>query len=329
MNIAFFDSHTYDRRAFEQALPQHPNLSITFFQTRLNVQTATLAHGFAVVCPFVNDNLDAEVLQKLAAGGTRLVALRAAGYNRVDLAAAHRLGLRVVRVPAYSPFAVAEHGFALLLSLIRKVHRAYARVRESNFSLEGLEGFDLNGKTFAVIGFGRIGQIAANIAIGFGCRVLVHSLDIPESWRQRVEVVDLPQLYREADIISLHVPLLPTTHHLINAQAMAQMKRGVLLINTSRGALIDSQALIRCLKSGRIGGVGMDVYELEEGVFFENLSNSVLQDDILARLTTFPNVLITAHQGFLTHEALSNIADTTLANVQAFARGEALVNEVV
>lgn len=328
--IAFFDAHHYDRQAFEQANADGA-YRITYFETRLSLETAALADGFPVVCPFVNDNLNAEVLHKLHAGGTRLIALRAAGYNRIDLAAAASLGLAVVRVPAYSPYAVAEHAFALLLALVRKVHRAYARVRENNFSLEGLQGFDLHGKTFAVIGFGRIGQVAADIALGFGCRVLVYSQQVPPEWRERthVTVVDtLEEIYAQADILSLHVPLTPETHHLINSTAMGRMKRGVILLNTSRGGLIDTPALIRCLKSGRIGGVGMDVYELEEGVFFEDLSQTVLQDDVLARLTTFPNVLITSHQGFLTREALGNIADTTLANIDAFVRGAPLVNEV-
>lgn len=330
-SIAFFDTHHYDRLAFEKANVEF-NYDITFYETRLSLQTTPLADGFSVVCPFVNDNLDAEVLEKLAKGGTRLVALRAAGYNRIDLNAAARLGIKVVRVPAYSPYAVAEHAFALLLALVRKVHRAYARVRENNFSLEGLEGFDLHGKTFAVVGFGRIGQIAADIALGFGCKVMVFSQMVPEEWRNRpnVSIVEnLADLYANADVISLHVPLTPETHHMINRQAMSQMKRGVILLNTSRGGLIDSLSLIHCLKSGRIGGVGMDVYELEEGVFFEDLSQTVLQDDVLARLTTFPNVLITSHQGFLTHEALANIADTTLMNIEAFEAGKTLVNEVV
>lgn len=329
-NIAFFDTHHYDRQAFEKANAEF-QYNITFFETRLSQQTTPLADGFEVVCPFVNDNLDAEVIEKLAKGGTRLVALRAAGYNKIDLTAAAKFGIKVVRVPGYSPYAVAEHAFALLLALVRKVHRAYARVRENNFSLEGLEGFDLHGKTFAVVGFGRIGQIAADIALGFGCKVMVFSQVVPDEWRHRanVTIVDnLSELYAAADIISLHVPLTPETHHMINRQAMSQMKRGVILLNTSRGGLIDSLALIHCLKSGRIGGVGMDVYELEEGVFFEDLSQTVLQDDVLARLTTFPNVLITSHQAFLTHEALSNIADTTLDNIRAFISGQKLVNEV-
>lgn len=328
--IAFFDAHQYDRQAFAAAAAGS-HFRISYFETRLSPETAALAQGFPVVCPFVNDNLNAEVLQRLHAGGTRLIALRAAGYNRIDLAEAARLGLRVVRVPAYSPYAVAEHAFALLLALVRKVHRAYARVRENNFSLEGLQGFDLHGKTFAVIGFGRIGQVAAEIALGFGCQVLIYSQQVPPSWlgRERVRIVErLPELYAAADILSLHVPLTAETHHMINAEAMGHMKRGVILLNTSRGGLIDTPALIRCLKSGRIGGVGMDVYELEEGVFFEDLSHTVLQDDVLARLTTFPNVLITSHQGFLTREALANIADTTLANIAAFERGEQLENEV-
>ena len=324
MRIAFFDTHRFDRAAFESACVGYDH-ALTFFEPRLTVQTAGLAAGFPAVCAFVNDTLDAPCLQALAAGGTRLVALRSAGFNQVDLPEAERLGLSVCRVPEYSPEAVAEHAVALVLTLNRKVHRAYARVREWNFSLDGLVGFDLHGKTVGLVGTGKIGQVAARIFRGFGCRVLGYDV---AATAKDVEYVALPDLYRESDVISLHVPLTPATHHMIDAAALASMKRGVMLVNTGRGALIDSRALIDALKSGHLGAAGLDVYEEEEGVFFQDLSNKVLQDDILARLLTFPNVLVTSHQAFLTTEALASIAQTTLANVRAFERGEPLTNEV-
>jgi D-lactate dehydrogenase len=259
-----------------------------------------------------------------------LIALRSAGYNHVDLDAAGRLGFVVVRVPEYSPHAVAEHTVGLILALNRKTHRAYNRVREANFSLEGLVGFDLVGKTCGIVGTGKIGAVVARILRGFGCRLLAFDLTPNQTFSQQFDVqyTELPTLYRDSDIISLHVPLTPATQHLINAEALAQMKPGVMLINTGRGALVDSRALIDALKRGQVGAAGLDVYEEEEGIFFRNLSEQVLQDDVLARLLTFPNVLITSHQAFLTREALANIADTTLANVSAFERGERLLNEV-
>jgi len=248
----------------------------------------------------------------------------------VDLDHARKLGLVVVRVPEYSPYAVAEHTAALVLALNRKIHRAYNRVREANFSLEGLVGFDLFGKTCGIVGTGKIGAVVARIMRGFGCRLLAFDLKPNESLATELNIryTDLPELYREADIISLHAPLTPTTHHLIDAAALAQMKEGVMLINTSRGALLDSRALIDALKRGQVGAAGLDVYEEEGGIFFRNLSDQVLQDDVLARLLTFPNVLITSHQAFLTREALTSIANTTLASVAAFERGEHLANEV-
>jgi D-lactate dehydrogenase len=289
-----------------------------------------MAAGFPAVCSFVNDRLDGEALTTLQAGGTRLVALRSAGFNHVDLWAAARLGLTVVRVPEYSPHAVAEHTAALVLALNRKIHRAYNRVREADFSLDGLVGFDLYGKTCGIIGTGRIGAVFARIMRGFGCRILAFDARPDAALAAEVDAryADLPELYRESDIISLHIPLTPATHHLIDAAALARMKQGVMLINTGRGALLDTRALIDALKRGRIGAAGLDVYEEEEGVFFRDLSDRVLQDDVLARLLTFHNVLITSHQAFLTREALANIADTTLASVRAFERGEALVNQV-
>jgi len=329
MRIAVFDTHRFDRAALEAANARHGH-ELAFFEARLREETAALAAGFPVVCPFVNDRLDAPTLRALFDGGTRLVALRSAGYNNVDLEAAHQLGIPVVRVPAYSPWAVAEHAFALLLSLVRKVPRAWFRVREQNFSLEGLVGWDLHGKTMGVVGTGRIGHAAVRIARGFGMRVLANDIRPDERFAAEAgfEYVDLPRLYRESDVISLHVPLTPATHHLIDAHALAQMKQGVVLINTGRGALIDSRALIDALKKCHVGGACLDVYEEEEGIFFRDLSDRVLLDDVLARLLTFPNVLVTAHQAFLTAEALANIAETTLASVDAFERGEPLEHEV-
>jgi D-lactate dehydrogenase len=314
--------------ALEEANVTHAH-ELTFFEPRLTAQTATLAQGFDVACSFVNDHVDRATLSTLCAGGVHLIALRSAGYNHVDLDAAAELGLPVVRVPEYSPHAVAEHAVALVLTLDRKIHRAYTRVREGNFSLDGLLGFDLYRKTVALVGTGRIGAAAARIFAGFGCRVLAFDLRPQlDLMSIGVEYSSLDTLYEQADIISLHVPLTPQTKHMIDAAALAKMKRGIMLINTSRGALIDSRALIASLKSGHLGSAGLDVYEEEEGVFFEDLSDKVLQDDVLARLLTFPNVVITSHQGFFTREALAAIASTTLANVSAFERGDPLLNEV-
>lgn len=329
MKLAVFDTHRYDREALESA-NAHFGHSLVFFEPRLTPQTAQLAQGFEAVCSFVNDKVNAQVLEVLQQGGVRLIALRSAGYNHVDLAAAERLGLKVVRVPEYSPYAVAEHAVALVLALNRRIHQAYARVRDWNFSLEGLVGFDLHGKTVGLVGTGRIGRAAARIFRGFGCRVLCYDVfpDMSLELELGVRYVPLETLYAEADILSLHVPLTPETHHLVNAESLAKMKRGVMLINTGRGALIDSRALLEALKSGHVGQAGLDVYEEEEGVFFEDLSFKVLKDDVLARLLTFHNVIVTSHQAFLTREALGNIAETTLASVRAFERGEPLVHEV-
>jgi D-lactate dehydrogenase len=329
MRIAVFDTHRYDREALERANADF-HYDLAFLEPRLTRQTAALATTFDVICSFVNDRVDRDVLRVLRDGGVRLLALRSAGYNHVDLAAAAALGLPVVRVPEYSPHAVAEHAVALVLALNRKIHRAHVRVREGNFSLDGLVGFDMYGKTVGLCGTGRIGSVAAHIFAGFGCRVIAHDLQPSQALVRDLGVryVTLPELYRESDILSLHTPLTPTTHHQIDAAAFAQMKPGVVLVNTGRGAVIDSRALIDALKTGRLGGAALDVYEEEEGVFFEDLSDRVLQDDVLARLLTFPNVLITAHQGFLTREALDHIATTTLSNVQAFERGGPLRNEV-
>ncbi len=329
MRVALFDSHGYDRESFA-AVNAGFGHTLTFLEPRLTAVTAPLAAGHDAVCSFVNDQVDADALERLHAAGVRIVALRSAGYNHVDLAAAARLGLPVVRVPEYSPYAVAEHAVALVLALNRKIHRAAARVRELNFSLEGLVGFDLHGKIVGLVGTGKIGRVAARIFAGFGCQVLVHDRAPVDALVAELGVrpVDLATLYREADIISLHVPLTPATHHMIDHAALAAMKPGVMLINTGRGALIDSRALIAALKSGHVAAAGLDVYEEEEGVFFHDLSAQVLQDDVLARLLTFPNVVVTSHQAFLTREALANIATTPLASLAAFERGRPLAHGV-
>lgn len=328
MKIGFFDTHGFERAVFQKANESSQH-EIAFFETRLTDQTVNLASGYPCVCAFVNDRLGEKSLRALSAGGTRLIALRSAGFNHVDLSSAHALGLRVVRVPEYSPHAVAEHAVALILSLNRKIHRAYNRVREGNFSLDGLVGFDLNMKTVGVVGTGRIGSVMAKILSGFGCNVIAYDfVQNPKLVEMGVQYVDLDEILRKSDIISLHVPLTPKTRYLIDERALALTKPGVMLINTGRGALIDTRALIKSLKSGHIGCAGLDVYEEEEGLFFEDLSEQILQDDKLARLMTFPNVLLTSHQAFLTEEALGNIAHVTLQNISEFENGNDLKNEV-
>ena len=311
MQTAFFSARR-DERPFYEISP-HP---ITFFEASLNGDTAKLATGFPAVCIFVNDQADPSVMAALAAGGTKFLALRSAGYNHVDLAAAQRHRIAVARVPAYSPYAVAEHAVALILALNRKLIRANARVRDHNFLLDGLMGFDLHGCTVGVVGTGEIGAVFAGIMRGFGCRVL--ACDPRPRAELNVEYVEWPQLLAESDIISLHCPLMPETHHLINLAAIAQLKRGAMLINTSRGGLVDTSAVLVGLKRGQIGFLGLDVYEEEAGMFFADLSGVVPQDDRFARLLTFPNVLITGHQAFYTRQALENIAATTLRNITDF-----------
>jgi D-lactate dehydrogenase len=326
MIVAVFDTHRFDRTALEKE-NGHVGHDLRFFDARLDRKTAKLAADSEAVCAFVNDVLDRPTLTALREIGVRLIALRSAGYNNVDLIAARELGLTVTRVPDYSPYAVAEHAVALLLALNRKLHRAYNRVRESNFSLEGLVGFDLHGKTVGIVGTGKIGAVFAKIMTGFGCRLLAFDpfprTDLP------VTYVKAEQLLAESDVISLHVPLLPETRHFLNATTIAQLKPGAFIINTSRGALIETQALLDALKSGHIGGAALDVYEEEAGIFFHDLSGEVLQDDVLARLISMPNVLITSHQAFLTHEALANIAKTTLETISAFERGAVPENVLV
>jgi D-lactate dehydrogenase len=328
VRIAFFNTRPYDRQFFDRANEPYGH-ELHYLDPHLVQETAVLAAGDEAVCAFVNDDLSAPVLERLHGLGIRLVALRSAGYNHVDLGAAAALGLPVCRVPAYSPYAVAEHAAALLLALNRKVHRAHARIREGNFALDGLLGFDLHGRTVGVIGTGEIGTAFARIMAGFGCTVLAHDPFPSEAARAAgCEYVALEELYARSDVVALHLPLTTETYHLIDAAALAAMKDGVVLINTSRGALVNTKALIDALKSGKLGALGLDVYEEEAALFFEDRSGQVLQDDLFARLTTFPNVLVTGHQAFFTEDALRAIAGTTLANAAAFERGEPLPNEV-
>ena len=326
MRIAVFSSKPYDRDTLSAANAAHGH-TLQFFEAALSVETCSLADGADAVCVFVNDQVDARLLRCLAGSGIKTIALRCAGFNNVDLAMAKELGMSVVRVPAYSPYAVAEHAVALMLTLNRKIHRAYNRVREGNFALNGLLGFDMHGKTAGIIGTGRIGAVLAKILVGFGCTVLAEDVYVnPTCVELGVRYVDRDTLFKQSDIISLHCPLTPETRHFINHQSIALMKHGVMLINTGRGALVETPAVIAGLKSGRIGALAMDVYEQEEGVFFEDHSNEIIQDDLLERLLTFPNVLITSHQGYFTREALAAIAETTLNNLSQVEHGETCAN---
>jgi D-lactate dehydrogenase len=327
LRAAVFSTKSYDRQ-FLGGAAEAADWPLTFFEPRLTRETAPLARGYDAVCAFVNDQLDAPVLEMLAAGGTKFLALRSAGFNHVDLAAAARLGFRVARVPAYSPYAVAEHTVGLMLALNRRIPRAANRVREGNFSLENLLGFDMHGKTVGIVGTGKIGAITARILHGFGCHLLFYDVFPNADCQPLGNYVPLPELLAQSDIITLHCPLTPETFHLINPQSLARTKRGVMLINTSRGALVETQAIIDGLKSGHIGYVGLDVYEEETDLFFQDLSDMILTDDVFARLLTFPNVLVTAHQAFFTQNALEEIARVTIANLRGFARGEPLATEV-
>ncbi|MDI6524515.1 2-hydroxyacid dehydrogenase [Pseudomonas otitidis] len=325
MRTILFSTQTYDRDSF---LACSSDLDLHFQPARLTLDTAALARGHAVVCAFINDDLSAPVLECLAEGGTQLIALRSAGYNHVDLHAAQQLGLTVVRVPAYSPHAVAEHAVALVLALNRRLHRAYNRTREGDFSLHGLTGFDLVGKRVGVVGTGQIGEVFARIMAGFGCALLAYDpYPNPAVEALGGRYVPLDELLAESDIVSLHCPLNDGTRYLVNSHSLQRMKRGAMLINTGRGALVETPALIEALKSGQLGYLGLDVYEEEANLFFEDRSDLPLQDDVLARLLTFPNVIVTAHQAFLTREALAAIARTTLDNISAWASG-APVNRV-
>ena len=324
MKVAFYDTKPYDRASFEP-LGEANQIRFKFFEDKLTEDTAPLARGCDAVCVFVNDNVNAAVIDLLCDMGIRVLLLRCAGFNNVDLR--HASGkLTVLRVPAYSPYAIAEHAMALLLTSIRRIHKAYIRTRDFNFSLTNMVGFDLHGKTVGVVGTGKIGRCFVSICRGFGMKVLCYDpfpADDPS-----LSYVPLDELFRESDIISFHCPLTPETHHMVNAESLATMKKGVVLINTSRGALIDSEALLAGIKSRKVGAACLDVYEEESDIFFEDNSGHILEDDTLARLISMPNVIVTSHQAFLTEEALANIADTTVRNLLDFAEGKPGANEV-
>ncbi|MCW1428882.1 2-hydroxyacid dehydrogenase [Novosphingobium sp. JCM 18896] len=328
MRFAVFGTQPYDRRYLTAANADRH--ALVFLEPRLDAQTAGLATGCQAVCAFVNDRLDAEVLETLAGLGVGIVALRCAGFNNVDLAAAERLGLPVVRVPAYSPHAVAEFTIGLLLALDRKIHRAWARTRENNFALDGLVGRNLHGRVAGVVGTGKIGALVARtLRAGFGCEVLASDLvEDPELVALGVRYVPRDELLRQSEVVTLHCPLTPETHHLLDAATLAAVRPGLLVVNTSRGGLIDTAALIQALKRGTIGGVALDVYEQEGDLFFRDLSDTIVQDDLFQRLLTFPNVLVTGHQAFLTEEALTAIAETTLASLDDFAAGRPLAHRI-
>ena len=330
MRTAVFDTKPYDREYLAKA-PANGAIEWVFHEFRLSKETASTAAGARAVCLFVNDCADRETLGLLKKAGVQMVAMRCAGFNNVDVAAAKELGMPVVRVPSYSPHAVAEHAVALCLTLNRKIHRAYNRVREHNFSLNGLIGFDLAGKTVGVIGTGKIGRIAAQIFRGFDMRALAYDPYPAVDWAKErgVEYVELQTLLRESDVVTLHLPLTANTNHLLNAERLKMMKPGAMLINTSRGKLIDTPDLVESLLSGHLGGVALDVYEEEEGIFFEDHSEHLLQDDTLARLLTFPNVLITSHQAFLTREALLEIARVTAENLSRYSTGKPFIDGTI
>ena len=329
MKIAFFDTHAYDKKSFIQANESF-NYEIDFKDYKLNENTALTAKGYDAVCVFVNDTLNEAVIKTLKECGVKLIALRCAGFNNVDLNAVKDAGIKVVRVPAYSPYAVAEHGAALLMSLTRHIPQAYLRTKTANFNIEGLTGRDLYGLTAGILGTGKIGQIMADILKGFGMNIIAYDPYPNEEWASKTgaRYVTLKEIFTESDVLSLHCPLNEQTKHIVNHDSMKMMKHDAVIINTGRGALIDSKALVHALKHGQIGGIGMDVYEEESKYFFSDWSTDIMTDDVLARLLTFPNVIITAHQAFLTTNALKNLADTTLKNISDFSANAELVNEV-
>lgn len=329
MIVTMFSSKSYDERYFGLANESGDRHDLIYQEAKLTQQTAALAMGSRAVCAFVNDHLDRAVLELLKDGGTEFIAMRCAGFNNVDLNAASELGLKIVRVPAYSPHAVAEHTLALLLTLNRRIHRAYNRVREGNFALNGLVGFDLHGLTVGIIGTGKIGCIVAQLFKGFGCKIVCYDVFENDAMKALgANYLPLDELFDQSDIISLHCPLLESTHHIINEASIAKMRPGVTLLNTSRGALIDTSAVIQGLKSGHIGNLAIDVYEEEDNLFFEDQSGEVMQDDVFARLLTFPNVLITGHQAFFTETALTQIARVTLQNISELEQDGCCSNEV-
>ncbi len=328
MKIAFFSSKKYDEISFNNV--NNGQHEFEFFEEQLNSKNAFLAEGFDAVCVFVNDKVNSTAIAALDKAGIKTIAFRSAGYNNLNMKVAKELGMRVVRVPAYSPQAVAEHAVALILTLNRKIHKAYNRVRENNFSIENLTGFDLHGKTVGVIGTGLIGKTFCKIMIGFGCKVIAHDVHPNEELKNSgVNYVGLDELLQQSDIISLHCPLLPETTHIINKDSLANMKQGAMLINTSRGGLLNTQDVIESLKAKHLGYLGIDVYEQEAGIFFNDLSETIIEDDSIARLMTFPNVIITSHQGFFTKEALEQIANTTLNSLYTIEKGEPLNEKVI
>lgn len=329
MKIAIYSTKSYDRKYIELINSKY-NFDLEFFDFMLNESTARLAEHCEVVCIFVNDNGSRKVLEKLAALGVKIVALRCAGFNNIDLKAAQELGIQVVRVPAYSPEAVAEHTIGLMMTLNRRIHRAYQRTREANFSLEGLIGFNMHGRTVGVIGTGKIGIAVMRILKGFGMNILAYDpFKNPVVEELGGQYVELDEIYAKSHVITLHCPATPENYHLLNREAFAKMKDGVMIVNTSRGSLIDTQAAIDALKQRKIGALGMDVYENERDLFFEDKSNEVIQDDIFRRLSSCHNVLLTGHQAFLTEEALTNIADVTLSNVYKLKSGKVCGNIVL
>lgn len=328
MKIAFFSTKSYDREFFD-ADPLSKKHQITYFEFQLNKETASFTKDFDAICVFVNDKIDAETIKILKTNGIELIVLRCAGFNNIDLKAIKENNIKVFRVPAYSPQAIAEHAVALILTLNRKTHKAYNRIRENNFSLEKLTGFNLFEKTVGVVGTGKTGAAFCKIMLGFGCKVISFDIAENESLKQMgVNYKSFEEILELSDIISLHCPLNPQTQHLIDKTAFTKMKDGVMLINTSRGAVVDTKQAIESLKSKKLGYLGIDVYEQEENLFFKDLSESIIQDDVIARLLSFPNVLITAHQGFFTQEALTQIANITLQNVEDFENGISSDNEV-
>jgi D-lactate dehydrogenase len=328
MKVAVFSAKRYDRELLVAANAEARH-ELVFFDDLLEMSTVPLTAGCGAVCVFVNDRVDSAVLAGLAAGGTGLVALRCTGFNNVDLKAAAAQGIKVVRVTEYSPYSVAEHAVALILALTRKIHRAYNRTRDGNFELDGLLGSDLHGRTVGVIGTGKIGRVFARIMIGFGCELIGYDkIPSPDFERIGGKYVQLPELAARADIVSLHCPLMRETHHLVDSKALALTKRGAMLINTSRGGLVDTEAVIEALKSGQLGALGIDVYEQETDLFFQDLSSTIIPDDLIQRLVSFPNVIVTGHQAFFTREAIGTICATTISSISAYAEGRPLEHEV-
>jgi D-lactate dehydrogenase len=327
MKVAVFSAKPYDRRSLDQINDQFGH-ELVYYDTRLSPQTTRLAQEYPAVSVFVNDDVNADVIADLAAGGTRLIATRSAGYNQIDLEAAAQHDITVARVPAYSPNAVSEFTVGLMLMLARQIHRGFRRVRENNFELQGLLGFELKDRTIGIVGTGKIGAHVAKALSGFGSTLLAYDLYENPDLEGIVRYTSLEEIWREACAITFHLPLTPETHHMVNEETIAECRQGVMLINTSRGALFDTPAVIEGLKSGQIGALGIDVYEEEEDLFFRDLSDQVVQDDVFARLLTFPNVVVTAHQAFFSDEALSNIAETTLANIREFEETGECANAV-